>query len=255
MGNTYNYLTTVIRDLKEGFKTSPSLFLITLVLLTIPLNYAVNSIALGVYFGMTLLGIRKNTFKIDNNLLLPIMLFVLMAVSLIWTHDMSSSLKALSKSLPLLVVPICFFITSPLNKEEKEILIKNFSYGMLFFSLYYFLKAVIRFILTEKKSVFFYHELVTEDLNAIHFSVYISVALFYFITRTHKSILDKISAVFLSLFLILLSSKNITIVFLVLSLIYYLKTNKFITRNKLVQIAIFLLFLTAISFFGFFLHK
>ena len=48
MGNTYNYLTTVIRDLKEGFKTSPSLFLITLVLLTIPLNYAVNSIALGV---------------------------------------------------------------------------------------------------------------------------------------------------------------------------------------------------------------
>ena len=135
MGNTYNYLTTVIRDLKEGFKTSPSLFLITLVLLTIPLNYAVNSIALGVYFGMTLLGIRKNTFKIDNNLLLPIMLFVLMAVSLIWTHDMSSSLKALSKSLPLLVVPICFFITSPLNKEEKEILIKNFSYGMLFFSL------------------------------------------------------------------------------------------------------------------------
>lgn len=250
MGNTYNYLTTAIRDQKEEFKASPSSFFIALVLLTIPLNYAVNSIALGVYAAITLVLFKKKNFKFDSSLLLPIILFLLMSLSLTWTHSISSTTKALSKGLPLLVIPICFFVSPGLTQKEKTGILQKFSFGMLFFSLYFFLKAIYKFVLTNNKSVFFYHELVTEDLNAIHYSVYLSVAIFYFLTKLNKSTGDKISIVFLIFFLVLLSSKNILLVFLLLSSIYYLKTNTFLTRKKTLQIATFLLFLIAISFFG-----
>jgi hypothetical protein len=94
---------------------------------------------------------------------------------------------------------------------------------------------------------------VTEDVNAIHVSVYVALALFYFISKKLKSSLDYIAIVLLLIFLILLSSKNIIIVFFALIIFYYLRHFKSIKKHNLllaigfVVVICFLLFTGKIS--------
>jgi hypothetical protein len=84
---------------------------------------------------------------------------------------------------------------------------KYFAYGMVAFTIFYLVKSLVRYVLTGNTDVFFYHELVTEDVNAIHVSTYVVVALFYFITKTSRSTREIVSMVLLTILLILLSSR------------------------------------------------
>ncbi len=221
MENTYSYLKTVFLNLKLETSQNPSLFFIVFALLCIPLSYAMNSIALGSLVLVSLFTFRKSNFKTDTALLLPVGLFFVMALSLFWSIDFSSSLKALSKGLPLFLFPLCFALLPAISKQQREKIISGFSYGMVGFTLYYLCKAFVRFALSHDSSVFFYHELVTEDVNAIHVSVYIAVANFYFITKAKNKLTDKIIIGLVTLFLLLLSSKNIIIVYFALVVCYY----------------------------------
>ena len=71
-------------------------------------------------------------------------------------------------------------VMKPFSKEQVQKIIKYYSYAMVLYVAFYLVKAIIRFLLTNDSSVFFYHELVTKEVNAIHVSVYVSVAFFYF---------------------------------------------------------------------------
>jgi hypothetical protein len=53
----------------------------------------------------------------------------------------------------------------------------------------FFSKAVVTYCVTTKIVRFFYHELVTYDQNAIHVSVYVTLAFFYFYTQPNRTIL------------------------------------------------------------------
>jgi O-antigen ligase len=86
--------------------------------------------------------------------------------------------------------------------------------------------------------VFFYHDLVSKELNAIHISVFVSMALFYFLTKESKKSLDFILTCYLFLFLILLSSKIIifiTILLIAIFFFFYSKSaNKMRLRNLII---------------------
>ena len=139
-----------------------------------------------------------------------------MVFSLFWTIDFEVSTKALMKELALLLIPICFFLNPPLQQQEKDKIFTYFAYSFFGYALFYLLKATIRFVLTKDTNVFFYHELVTSDVNAIHVSVYIAIAFFWFFVKKGKSNLDKIALVTLFVLIFLLSSKNILVIFLFL---------------------------------------
>ena len=230
METIYAYLKKACQELMLLRKQSPPLLALLLVLLTIPLSYAINSIAMGI-FGLTTLfyGI-KSSFKTDKNLILLVFLYLMMALSLLWSHDLNASIKALSKELPLLIFAVSF-MTFSFDESKKQMLLKYFSFGMFFYLVYFLTKAVLRFSITRDTSVFFYHELVTEDLNAIHVSVYITLAFFYFYSKVTKSKLDSILSFLLAVFIFLLSSKNIIVVFIVLFFIFEL----FYSKGKLKQ--------------------
>ena len=92
---------------------------------------------------------------------------------------------------------------------------------MVFYAGFFLVRAVIRYIITSDQRVFFYHGdynddfgLVPKLLNAIHVSVYMAIAFFYFLNKEIKSKLDSICALILLGFVFLLSSKNIIIVFI-----------------------------------------
>ena len=60
---------------------------------------------------------------------------------------------------------------------------------MVFYVIYFLARAIVKYCVTKDSAVFFYHELVTYDLNAIHVSVYVTLAFYYFYTQPNRSIL------------------------------------------------------------------
>jgi O-antigen ligase len=246
MANIFNFSKNVYQNLKQENSSHSALLLVLLALLCIPLSYAFNSIALVFLLIVTLLSFKKQNLKLDLSLILPIVLYVLMLLSITWTIDLERTLNGLSKELPLLLIPVCFLLFRSFSALEKEKIIKWYSYGIIAYSLFYLAKALLRFIISKDTSVFFYHELVTKDVNAIHVSVYVAVSFFYFLEKQQKKLFDKLALVLLFTMVFLLSSKNIIIVFMGLLVCYqlfYSKTSKKLRLKNLILLIVLLLFL------------
>lgn len=250
MEHTSNYWKTVFLDLKHENKEHPTLVFVVLALVSIPLGHAYSSIAVAVLAGVTLITFKKQNAGFEKSLLLPIALFALMALSLVWTSDFSASLKALQKGIPLFLIPLCFMLFPKFTSEQRQRILRYFSFGISLFTMFWFIKAAFRFVITKDIAVFFYHELVTEDVNAIHVSVYVAVAVFYFLTKSCKSNLDKIAVTLMAIFLVLLSSKNILIIFMVLVGYYYFRYQRSTRKTNLMKWGFFALLLLALALLG-----
>jgi O-antigen ligase len=262
MGNTYNSLKTVFQNLiKEN--TSNNAFIPTLlVLLTIPLSYAVNNVALGLFVIVTLITLKKSNVAFQKPLILPILLYGLMVISYFWSIDKESTLSALSKEIPLLLIPLAFLLFKDFSKEQKQKIITYYSYAMVLLVVYYSVRALVRYTMLHDSRVFFYHGeneddygLVPKLLNAIHVSVFVAVAFFYFVTKAIKSKYDTIIAVLLFGFLLLLSSKNIILVVLLLLLIYIFFFSKTAHKLRLRNLIVFGLLIAIIFSMGRIKHR
>jgi O-antigen ligase len=214
------------------------------------LGYAFNSVSIGLLFIITLINYKKENVSFDKYLILPIALYLLMLLSFTWSIDKERTIAAISKELPLLLFPICFLLFRSFSEPEKHKIIKGFSFGMVAFSLFYLIKAAIRFFISQDTSVFFYHELVTKDVNAIHVSVYMAVSFFYFLVKPIKTKFDKLAIAILFLMVFLLSSKNIVVVFLGLLGFYYLFFSKTAKKLRLRNLILILVILFSLPFIG-----
>ena len=250
MANTYNYLKNVFQDLKQENSSHSSILFILLVLLSIPLSHAFNSISIGLLVLVTIVTFKKEHFKIDYYIILPILLYFLMLLSAFWSIDIEETIRALSKEVPLLLIPLCFLLFKSFSVVQKQKILKYYSFGILLFAIFYLIKAAIRFIITKDTSVFFYHELVTKDVNAIHVSVYAALAFFYFFTKSVKSVLDYFAIGLLMILVFLLSSKNIIVIFIGLMVCYHLFYSKMSKRLRLKNLIIFLILLFSLTFVG-----
>jgi len=219
-------------------------------LLCIPLGYAFNSISIALLIISTVINFKKENFRFENYLIFPIALYLLMLFSFTWSIDKDRTLAAISKELPLLLFPICFLLFRTFSEVEKQKITKGFSYGMVAFSFFYLIKAIIRFIISKDTSVFFYHELVTKDVNAIHVSVYMAVSFFYFLVKPIKTNLDKLALTVLMIMVFLLSSKNIVVVFIGLLVFYYLFFSKTAKKLRLRNLILLLVILGSLPFIG-----
>jgi O-antigen ligase len=248
MENTYNYLKNPFQELKAETKQNPLFLLLLIVLFTIPMGYAVNGIAVGLFALVTVITIKKRNFKLENNLILSLLLYLLMAASILWSRDVDATVRALSKTLPILVFPLCFMAMPKFSSPQKQKLIRFYAIGILVFTLFYLGKATFRFFTTFDTSVFFYHELVTEDVNAIHVSIYVTLAFFAFYRKPNKHILDKVAMCILAVFIFLLSSKNVILVFLLLVLFYELFYFRATQKIKWLTILMLMLLASTIIF-------
>jgi len=242
----YNYLKNVLQKEKEELQNNPFVALIALTLITLPLQYKYNSIAIILLVAFSLYQLLKKQFYYQRNLILPVLLYGLMALSLLWTIDNKETTKALLKELSLVLIPLCFFLNPPLLEKEKNKVIHYFSYAFFGYALFYLMNAIVKYCISKDFDVFFYHELVTPDVNAIHVSIYISIAFFWFFLKKQKLVIDKIAILTLLLLLFLLSSKNIIIIFiLLLFACYFMEVKIKFSKGK---IALLLLIVTVIGF-------
>lgn len=234
MENISNCSNNVWTELQSLYKLHPSYIVLLLVLLCIPMGYAVSSIAVGLFVLITLFGIKISNIKFRLDLLFPILYFVLASATYFWSIDQEATLKAISKLAPFLVIPGCLMLLPSLDRGKSYTIFKVYSYGIVGYSLFYLLRSLIKYISTGEINAFFYHELVTEDVNAIHVSVYTCFAFFYFFTKSLKSKWDKALILLLGVFIFLLSSKNIIVIFLSLILLYELFFFKVTSKIKLI---------------------
>ena len=244
--NIYNFSKNVIQNLIRENKNNSSFTPILLVLCTIPLSFAVNNIALGIFLLSAFITFNKTNFKFEKELLFPIGLYVLMAISYFWSIDPNATLAALSKELPLVLIPLGFFIFKTNTTEEKKKIISYYSYVIVAFAVYFLIRATVRYFIYDDARMFFYHGendkdygLVPKLLNAIHMSVFVAIAFFYFFTKEVKSNADHLFAALLFGFILLLSSKNIILVVLILSLIHIFFISKAAHNLRLRNLIVF----------------
>jgi hypothetical protein len=170
-----------------------------------------------------------------------------MVLSLFWTVDLSRTQSALLKELPLIIVPICFILFGNLSALEKQKILKFYSFGIVIFTIFYLIKAIIRFYITNDSTVFFYHELVTKDVNAIHVSIYVAIAFFYFYTKSNKKIVDLLPLLLLALAVFLLSSTNTIIIFILLMICYHLFYSKISNKLRLKNLILLIILIFSMS--------
>ena len=250
MVNIYNFSKTVLQDIKQENKNNPAFLLIILLLISIPLLLIFNSIIIGLLVIITTFYFKKSNFEISKNLFLPIIIYLIMLLSVFWTIDLERTTTALLKEIPLLVIPICFLLSKPLSGIQKNKIIQYYSYGIFLLTVIYLVKATIRFFISNNSEVFFYHELVTKEVNAIHVSVYVAIAFFYFFTKPIKKVIDFIILAILLLMVFLLSSKNIIFVFVGLMVVYHLFYSKLSHQLRLKNLIVVAVILISFTFIG-----
>lgn len=213
------------------------------------MRYAYNSIAIGLFIGISLLTFRKQHFKLEKALLIPIALYVLMVCSLLWTEDPEATRKALFKVFPLLLVPICYLVNKSFSSQQVRKIITYFGYSYFVFAVFYIVRAVFRFFQTQITDVFFYHELVTADVNAIHVSIYMAIAYFSILTKPNKIVFDRVILFFFVMLIVLLSSKNVIVVFFVLNGVYMFYHSEIRNRKRILLMVLGFGLLSSALFF------
>lgn len=183
--------------------------------------------------------------------LLPVMLlFLLMVVSLTWSVDPKSTLKALGREAPLLFIPLAFCFNQPLSRKALLKVLENYSLGITVFALFLLGRALFRYNHGANANVFFYHELATNDINAIYLSVLVSTALMYVLCKKRKTVFGYFLLVFLLVFLFLLSSKVIIITNVLLIAIYYIFYSGLTVRGRIAALVMLVGITVAIGYYG-----
>jgi O-antigen ligase len=182
---------------------------------------AVSSISIGLILMIGLFRNRKisNGFADNNSFYLFLigcgLLFILQSLSLLFTKNFAESIKLLQRSSGLIFIPAAVFASHKfLTPERNRELVFYFGCILSIASLYCLVCSLFKFFSGASASVFFYHDLVKPiSQHAIQFSLMVFITLVFLVKNLKEresnstNFLSRIIIIFLSFFLILLSSK------------------------------------------------
>ncbi len=250
-------MKNVSQDIKNQTKSNILFLSVLLLLVTIPFPFAVNNVALALFLLITIVKFKKENVNFTLFLVVPVILYFWMTLSYFWSIDKETTLKAIPKEISLLLIPLAFAVNKKFTSIQVEKIKQYYSYSMVVLALFFLLRALIRYAVSQDSRVFFYHGedyvdygLVPKLLNAIHVSVFVAVALFYFVSKEVKTKFDMISSALLFTFVLLLSSKNIILVVLLLGLFYFFYFSKSSQKLRLRNLIVFGLIVVVIASFG-----
>ena len=150
------------------------LYLLSGVLITLPLKYGYGTLSIVLFLVFCLLNYKKTKPLYSIALLLPIVFYLFMVLSLLWTVDIKLTMGGLKKEIFFLLFPLAFIFVDDLKHLNLNKLLKIYTYGIVIYILFTLTNAFIRYVQTNNFEVFFYHELVTIEVNAIYVSVFVS---------------------------------------------------------------------------------
>lgn len=242
---------TLLHRLGLPTGTKSVIFFISLMLITLPMAHVYNTLAVILFVLFTVLSYQRASMKIHLTaaLWLPIILFVLMTASVAWSVDTVVSFKALSKEAPLLFIPLAFGIMRSLRYKHINDILRYYSSAMCLLAIYITLRAVFRFFSGEGMHVFFLNGLATLSIS-LYLSVFLSLAMFYFLGKKNNTYWGKVAMYFLFFVIILLSKKIIIITDAVVVIVYYLFFSKDDRANRVYSILLFTILASALAYYG-----
>ena len=262
MVNIYNFTKLVFQNLQKENKSNTLFAPVLFLFITLPLSLALNNISLGVFVVFSCIYFKKTNFTLQYSLVYLMLLYFLMCASLFWTIDTKETWYSLSKEMGLLLLPIGFMMMKKFTIEQKQSIIKYYSFTIVLLVVYYLIRAIIRFFIIQNTSVFFYHSddswnegLVPKVLNATYTSVFVAIAFFYFFTKELKETRNILFSILLFTFILLLLSKSIIVIVIILMTIYLLFFSKTGNRMRLRNILLFISIVGMILMFGRIKHQ
>jgi len=239
-------------NIKKEQQNNPAFLPFLCFIVAIPVSKGLINVALGWLVLIAILAYKKNKISFSFATFLPVLLYVLMIISYFWSISKPETLKAIPKEIYFLLLPLVFLTIKPFTKLQQDTILKYFSYSIILVALFFIIRALIRYSLNPSVDYFFYHGtdevdngLVPKSLNAIYVSMFVFMAYVYFLTQKVKSKTTYVSLVFLMIFLLLLSSKNILIITLLLTIIYFLYQLKHLKSLK--YIAFLFVFISVLA--------
>ena len=164
-----------------------------LFLASLPLPFGFINITFGLFILSCILSYKELKFNLNKTILLPIGYYLLCVISLFFSIDQHETGKYLSKGIFFLVIPLCFLFMPKINQKRRNLIFDIFSYAMVIVSIFFLIQATYRFITTGDSDHFFYHALVTLEVNAIYISLFIGMAFIYLLNKLPKKIYDYIN--------------------------------------------------------------
>ncbi len=204
-------------------------FVLSAVLLSTTLPLIVSSISIILFLIVSFSGLIPLKFSGNKSLILPIVIYFLMSLSLIWTNDFNATIIGLQKEFVFLIFPIIFMFLPKISQEILHKIIRFYSFGMVVFAIFCFVRAILNYIEIHTNEVFLFHNLVTVELNAIYIAAFSSLCLFYFITLNDKKAIDFFGLYVIAVFVVLLNSKTVFFIDLILFAWHYM----FFSKTKL----------------------
>lgn len=117
-------------------------FLIAAVLVTIPLPFAFSTVALIILLAVSVLSLFYHKIEFKIALFIPIVVYLLMASSLIWSLYPDRSLRGLERQLPLLLVPLAFIFMPSISR--KALFQAFYVFAMALAGFFYSLSGLFR---------------------------------------------------------------------------------------------------------------
>ncbi len=101
----------------------------------LPFNQVVSTIFLMFFLGVSILKVKKKDLIINKQILLPVVMYVLLALSFLWSSNIN--LQFLQKFALLVFLPILFILNGyGLTEERKIVILKSFVIGCVCSVLY-----------------------------------------------------------------------------------------------------------------------
>jgi O-antigen ligase len=177
------------------------------------------------------------------------LLFILQCISLLYTNNLPEGGRLLQRSSGIIFIPLAVIINKDFLTEKFQKLRYYFSIILCVGSLYCLAKAFSGYIEGASIFIFFYHNLVKPlSQHAIQFSIMVFIALVFLIENLKRSngysiFLSRVMISFLSLIIVLLSSKLVISMY-VLFLLYFYFNEKIHKLRSVALIPVFIIALT-----------
>lgn len=252
-------MTKLINWFKNNYP-SAAFYSLLLIAFTLPLHLQINSLAIIILaisclFSYKLKEILHHYLQSKTLLLLSFFYF-LHVISYFLSKDKNDALFTLEQKLSILVLPFFVPITIYHYKEKLQTILTAFLLGVSIANLLALILAFADYYINRNINTFFYHDLANRiGIHAIYMAMYTAFSIwiltYYFFGENIKNkAIYYLAAIFLVLCLILLASKNITIVFILGSLLFLtyravkLKQYKILGAVLVVLICVFAIIFT-----------
>jgi O-antigen ligase len=222
----------------------------------IPLSYTFTSIAilLVLVAGVVHPSFRSCLQKLKTRkvLWLWIAFFLLHVISYTYSIDKNESSFDIQRKLSLIFFPVIIGAGAPITRKNLQQIFIAFIAGVCVLAFYSFCRATIIYLNTGKTDHFFYHPLVEEfSANAVYCSLYtlfaITLLLFFPFTIRLTKIVRATLSIALIIFLVLLSSRTLIILFFAFVLPYFILFSMIRKKNGRWQAALLLAMCTCIA--------